>query len=166
MRHLLAIDPGPEQSAWCHYDPDARRPVDWAKVDNVGLLHLIKGSTANWLAVEAIASYGMAVGADVFTTCIWVGRFVQCWETSAWGPVREPHELVYRRDVKLHLCGSARAKDANVRQALIDRYGPGKERAIGRKASPGVLYGLTGDCWAALGVAVTVADGAMQEAAA
>ena len=66
--------------------------------------------------------------------------------------------MVYRHEVKLHLCGSARAKDANVRQALIDRFGPGKELAIGRKAAPGPLYGMTGDCWAALGVAVTDAD--------
>jgi hypothetical protein len=64
---------------------------------------------------------------------------------------------IYRADVKLHLCNSHRAKDKNVRQALIDLYGPTKEAAIGRKASPGPLYGLAGDGWAALGVAVTAA---------
>ena len=37
-----------------------------------------------------------------------------------------------RQEVKLHLCNSARAKDANIRQALIDRFG-GKDKAIGRK---------------------------------
>jgi hypothetical protein len=45
-----------------------------------------------------------------------------------------------------------------VRQALIDKFGPGKELAIGKKASQGPLYGLTGDFWAALGVAVTASE--------
>ena len=49
-------------------------------------------------------------------------------------------------------------RDANIRQALIDRYGPGKDRAIGRKLSPGPLYGLSGDCWSALAVAVTTTE--------
>lgn len=32
---------------------------------------------------------------------------------------------------------------------------PGKEKAIGKKATPGPLYGVVGDEWAALAVAVT-----------
>ena len=31
-------------------------------------------------------------------------------------------------------------------------------KAIGLKASPGPLYGMAGDCWAALGVAITAAE--------
>jgi len=58
--------------------------------------------------------------------------------------------------VKLHLCGSARAKDTNIRQALIDRYGG--SAAIGKKAAPGPLYGVSKDVWSALAVAVTAAD--------
>ena len=99
------------------------------------------------LAVEKIASYGMAVGQTVFDTCEWCGAFKELWGLHAHG--------VYRREVKMHLCGSTRAKDANIRQALIDRFGPSKEEAIGRKATPGPLYGFKGDEWAALGVALT-----------
>jgi len=62
-------------------------------------------------------------------------------------------ERISRRAVKLHLCGSARAKDANIRQALIDRYGG--SAAIGRKAAPGPLYGVSKDVWSALAIAVT-----------
>ena len=39
---------------------------------------------------------------------------------------------VKRSAVKLHQCGSNRAKDANVRQALIDKMGP-----PGTKKAPG-----------------------------
>jgi hypothetical protein len=102
-----------------------------------------------------IASYGMPVGREVFETCLWIGRFVEAW-ASRGGEYR----LVYRREVKLHLCESVRANDANIRAALIDRFGPGKPAAIGTKKAPGPLYGLKGDEWAALGVALTASAAA------
>jgi hypothetical protein len=62
---------------------------------------------------------------------------------------------VKRREVKIHLCGSMKAKDANVRQVLLDRYGPGKAKAVGLKRSPGPLYGFSKDLWSALAVGIT-----------
>jgi hypothetical protein len=146
---VLAIDPGNEQSAWCSYDADARRPMRFAKCDNGRMLDSGGIPKANHLAIEMIASYGMPVGHEVFDTCVWIGRFIE-----AWGG---PFTFVYRRDVKLHLCGSSRAKDGNVRQALLDRYG-GKKSALGTKASPGPLYGFKADIWSALAVAVTYSE--------
>ena len=96
------------------------------------------------LAIEMIASYGMAVGREVFETCVWVGRFHQAWRDPA------GVKLIYRQAVKLHLCNSPRAKDANIRRALIDLLGP-----QGTKNSPGPTYGVSSHAWAALGVAVT-----------
>jgi hypothetical protein len=154
---LLAIDPGPTESAWVLYNTEARIPVEWAKQPNEPDALVWFGrvaAAADDLAIEMVASYGMAVGADVFETVVWIGRFMERWED---GYGADAPRLVYRRDVKLHICGSSRAKDANVRQALIDRYG-GKQRAVGLKASPGPLYGMTGDCWSALGVAITAAE--------
>ena len=148
---LLAIDPGPVESAYVVYHPEARSVTQFWKGPNV---EFTQPPHAHACAIEMVASYGMAVGAEVFETCVWVGRLMERWLAEY--PWIEPRR-VYRRDVKLHLCGNARAKDANIRQALVDRYG-GKEKAIGRKASPGPLYGITGDCWAALAVAVTAAE--------
>jgi len=102
------------------------------------------------LAVEMIGSYGMPVGRDVFETCVWVGRYLQAWIDD-----QDPGQdcvLVYRKDVKLELCGTMRAKDANVRQALLDLVGP-----RGTKARPGPTYGLRADEWSALGVAIVAA---------
>jgi hypothetical protein len=65
---------------------------------------------------------------------------------------------ISRKDVKQHLCGTVRATDADVRDALIHRFGPGKEKAVGKKKTPGPLYGVKGHGWAALAVAVTLAD--------
>lgn len=59
-----------------------------------------------------------------------------------------------RRAVKLHLCGSMRAKDGNIRQALVDRFG-GQAQAVGTKKAPGPLFGLSSHRWSALAVAVT-----------
>ena len=104
------------------------------------------GYSLDVLAIEMIASYGMAVGKEVYETVRWIGRFQECWAHP------DEVKLVYRRDVKLHLCGSSKAKDPNVRQALLDLLGP-----QGNKRNPGPTYGVKSHAWAALAVAVTVA---------
>lgn len=151
---ILAIDPGNEQSAWC-YLVDGK-PVQRGKVPNHSLLLDLRsgavGEISDTLAVEAIASYGMAVGKEVFDTCLWIGRFMEAWENRG-----GKAQLIYRKQVKLYLCESNRANDSMIRQSIIDRFGPGKDKAIGRKAEPGPLYGIKGDEWSALAVALTAA---------
>ncbi len=145
--NVLAIDPGTEQSAYVVYDGAV---LEYGILDNEDFAREVREWTnyLNHMAIEMVACYGMPVGAEVFETCVWIGKF-----ESAWGDC--DISRVYRKDVKLHLCGQPRAKDANIRQALIDKFGPGKERAIGRKATPGPLYGIKSHEWAALAVAVT-----------
>jgi hypothetical protein len=148
---VLAIDPGNDESAWCETHDGI--PVRAAKGPNhelLALLRAIEPLGVDLVAVEGVASYGMAVGREVFETCYMIGR---CIEACANRGV--PYRIVYRRQVKLHLCESAKANDANIRAALIDRFGPGKEKAVGRKASPGPLFGLKGDEWSALAIALT-----------
>jgi hypothetical protein len=147
---ILAIDPGTTESGWCTYD--GSRVIDSGVRPNFAMLEQVRISLADRLCIEMIASYGMAVGREVFETCVWIGRFQQAWRDP------ESVELVYRRDVKLHLCGSAKAKDPNVRQALLDmfpRTGGGKTPQIGTKGQPGPLYGVSSHAWPALGVAIT-----------
>jgi hypothetical protein len=151
---IFAIDPGPELSASCTLADGL--PSFPQKGPNANLLkHLhdfYLDETPTLLAVEMIASYGMAVGREVFETCMWIGRFVEAWESRG-GTTR----LVYRRDVKLFLCQSVRATDSNIRAALLDRYG-GKAKAIGTKAARGPLFGLKQDMWSALAVALTAEE--------
>jgi hypothetical protein len=142
---VLAIDPGPEQSAYVVLDKG--NPCGEGIVSNDELRSMVRRLDCPELAIEGIACYGMPVGKETFDTCIWIGRFIEAHGGR--------HTLVYRPEIKQHLCRSARAKDANVRQALIDRFGPGKDKAIGKKASPGPLYGIKSHCWSALAVAVT-----------
>jgi hypothetical protein len=152
---VLAIDPGPEQSAWVLWDGE--EVMGHAKADNGTIRSDFQSGNMLMLGYsnvvfEQVASYGMAVGADVFETCVWTGRL---WEVAAGSG--HPVSRLPRKDVKLHLCGQTRAKDSNIRQALLDRFG-GKEKAIGRKKAPGPLYGLKADEWQALALAVTFYD--------
>lgn len=151
---ILAIDPGTEESGWCVFDGGAVAAS--GVMSNAEMLDYLQRAhfaiNGHRLAIEMIASYGMPVGREVFETCVWIGRFTQAWHIP--GAV----ELVYRKDVKMHLCGTTKAKDPNVRQALIDMFpgtGGGKTPQVGTKGQPGPLFGVSSHAWAALGVAVT-----------
>ncbi len=151
MTRILAVDPGTTASGYCLYDTARRLPVRYDKVPNAEMLRLVAEGEYTRLVIEEVRSYGMAVGRDVFETVKWTGRF---WQAAY------PHPVAWlgRLDVKLALCGSARAKDANVRVALLDRYGGSDKAAKGTKAAPGPLYGMAGDMWSALGLAEAWAD--------
>ena len=138
QKRILAIDPGNTHSA--------------AVVISAGQIHskmyLPNDAFLSWLVpealaadivcVEMVASMGMAVGATIFETCVFIGRIMQLCPTA---------QRITRVQVKTSICHSARAKDANVRQALIDFWGP-----QGSKKAPGPTYGISGDMWAALAV--------------
>src|SRR6185437_8414018 len=124
----LAIDPGTLQSGWVVLDDT--RVMESGIDPNPDVLRRV----AEWdgpLAIEMVACYGMPVGAEVFETCLWIGRFVQAYRYGSLA------QLVYRKDVKLHLCGTSQAKDPHIRQALIDLIGP-----QGTKKNPGPTYGV------------------------
>ena len=154
---ILAIDPGTTQSAYVVYqDKDVlgaglipnEQLSEWIGTSQIfSVLGDGHHEQPMKMYIEMVASYGMPVGKTVFETCVWIGRFIEQWGGD-W-------EYMYRKDVKMYLCNSTRAKDSNIRQALIDRYGGSKAAAIGVKAAQGPLYGFKADMWAALAVAVT-----------
>lgn len=90
----------------------------------------------------------MIVGKEVFDTCVWIGRFIELAVLK-----NIPVEYIYRKEEKMNLCQSMRAKDSNIRQALIDRFG-----IVGTKKNPGWFYGFKADIWSAYAVGVTYID--------
>jgi len=148
--YILAIDPGNVQSAYTLLDAESLKPITAQIVPNDKLLQIVTGNpdkdTTNFV-IEMVASYGMAVGETVFETVFWIGRFYAAAEQY------RARYRIKRMDVKMHLCHSSRAKDANVRQSLIDRFGE-----VGTKKAPGWFYGFRADMWAAYAVGVTYAD--------
>lgn len=150
MKTILAIDPGNTESGYALIQMPKFQLLDFGKVDNELLLKDIPilAEQADCFAIEMVASYGMAVGKDVFETCVWIGRFIQ--QSSI------QHNFVYRKDEKLCLCGSLKAKDGNIRQALIDRYATFDFKSgKGTKKNPDTFYGVSKDVWQAIAVGVT-----------
>lgn len=158
---ILAIDPGSEVSGVAVVDSVDCAPLYVDLVSNGSLLHLICAGAgvieADRVAIEMVASYGMPVGAEVFDTCVWIGRFHEAVR-GGWYPNTGP-ELVFRRDVKLHICKTSLARDSNITQALVDRFAPGQpNRGKGTKARPGWFHGFAKDMWQAYALAVLAAD--------
>lgn len=153
--NIMAIDPGNIESAYVVID-DEYKVLSKGKIDNHALLTILKQNhhDIKYVAIEMIASYGMAVGKTVFDTCVWIGRFEQALIENKFKV-----EHVYRKDIKMNLCGSNRAKDTNVTQALIDRFAPNtRNKGKGTKDDQGWFYGFKKDIWQAYAVAVTYKD--------
>lgn len=148
---ILAIDPGNKESAFVFID-NKLFPVKFGKVENMELLDYLKDAIWEYkpehLAIEMVASYGMPVGKEVFETCVWIGRFIQFLTN-----LTDDYKLIYRKDEKMDICHIMKAKDSNIRQALIDRFGP-----VGVKKNPGWFYGFKKDIWQAYAVGVTYYD--------
>lgn len=150
---ILAVDPGNEFSAYVIVENDLSRVVDKGKVENGVLLRKIEDEFLSlpieYAAIEMVACYGMPVGREVFETCVNIGRLMDRIEKV----LHLKPTWIYRKDEKICLCNSMRAKDSNIRQALIDRFGE-----VGTKKSPGYFYGFKKDIWAAMAVAVAWHD--------
>jgi hypothetical protein len=154
---LLSIDPGNTESAFTVVD-EACRPLRIGKLSNEDLLSTLVDLAEDGLdeaRIEMVASYGMAVGADVFETCVWIGRF----EQTLLYTLGVPTERQVRLPVKLHHCHDSKAKDSNIIQALVDRFARGqKNRGKGTKGSPGWFHGFADDIWQAYALAVYAVD--------
>lgn len=153
---ILAIDPANVESAYSLIDAVTYKPIEVGKINNFDLLKKIETLTYNALAIEMVASYGMAVGQTVFETCVWIGQFVA---TALYTDKNVSVNYIYRKDVKMNLCGSMRAKDSNIVQALIDRFAPyTSNKGKGTKKEQGWFYGFKNDIWQAYAVGVTYLD--------
>ena len=145
---ILAIDPGDIKSGYALLEMPDLKLISFGKANNTELRFLLPklAEKADRIACEMIASYGMAVGKNVFDTCVWIGRFRE---------ILGDFRYIYRKDEKMCLCGDMKAKDANIRQALIDRYAKFDfKNGKGTKKQPDTFYGVSGDVWAAIAVGV------------
>lgn len=143
----MFLDPGTNQTAYAIWDG---HKIESAIFLNDAMRVFIEHEScdaADVFAIENIASYGMSVGQEVFETCIWIGRFFELFlRLTGNNPT-----LVFRKDIKMYHCFTTKAKDSNIRQALIDKYGK-----PGTKKAPGVTHGLSKDRWAAFAGATYV----------
>lgn len=156
MNLTIGIDPGPETSDAVVLDSEGLV---------VGKISCPNGEmyacVDNWkqqgerVVVEDFVPYGARLSYESMDTIKFIGALF--WAHGC--------EVLSRKAIKLHLCGIASATNANVKDALVHEYGGSRERAVGKKKTPGPLYGITDHLWAALAVAVTAADLAAAQAA-
>lgn len=156
---ILAIDPGNVESGVVLMDICTLKPIVAEKINNDELLdNIYSGAYDDYynVAIEKIASYGMPVGETTFDTCIWIGRFYEAIKNKYPGV---DVDFIYRKDEKMNLCNSMKAKDSNIIQALIDRFAPNTpNKGKGSKKEPGWFYGFKKDIWQAYAVGVTYYD--------
>lgn len=151
---ILAIDPGNTQSGYAVVNMPDFELLDFGKEDNETLLTRIGilKHAVDAVAIEMVACYGMPVGKDVFDTCVWIGRFYQQLLPCV-------AHYIYRKDEKITLCNSLKAKDSNIKQALVNRYAKHDfKNGKGVKKNPDTFYGVSKDVWQAIAVGVTYAE--------
>lgn len=160
MSRVLAIDPGSAATGWVLMDEsgavlrhgkDANEQLlEWYRTDLVDDEETLEPRDV--VLVEFMSPRGMPTSEHEMDALWWVGRFTEALEQH-----RHPVVRVTRDEVKWVLLGKRNVKgpDAAIRQVLIDRYGrgSGKEAAVGLKRTPGPLYGIKVDEWAALALA-------------
>ena len=180
-----AIDPGSTESGWVQFQLDPTHPsgigvLSFGKMENRNLRSklrkwLAEGDTAGCMAIEMVQAQGMREKNEIFETCVQIGRILQTWVAGDWS-------YVFRKAVKLHLCGTTvKINDSDIRRVLLDLWG-GETKALGGKRckrchghavtgkqkqpcqlcdatgyaiKPGPLHGMSKDMYAALAVAVT-----------
>lgn len=158
---ILALDPGSEVTGLVELV--AGLNIDHCDViDNESLLERLTIDDSDVLVTEYMEPQGMPMSKQSMRTLWWIGRFRERWGHRGY------YQEVTRRQVKLHICGSMRAKDANIRAVLLDMYPPaggGKTPQVGTKSQPGPLYGMRSHCWPALAVGITYLETMCREAA-
>ena len=154
---LFCIDPGTNKSGFVRILENGKL-LDCGVWDNELILENLQLTSADHILIEMVESYGMPVGVHTFKTVVWIGRFYERAEQ-----LKIPVTLLSRKEIKLTLCHSARAKDANVAQAIRDEYEPtggGKDPHKGTKNEPGPLYGIKSHAWSALAIGHAFLKGA------
>lgn len=85
---ILAIDPGCTESAYALLD-EKLKPVEFGKFCNENVktevrrllkMHYAEENKPARVAIEMVACYGMAVGKEVFDTCVWIGKVADFYE--------------------------------------------------------------------------------------
>jgi len=151
---ILGIDPGPVTHGAVLYDSKARRVV-WSdkaatRLDLVPLWHDYSGLTVLVERPAAMGALGIGIVGHMLDTA-WEAGGLAYGGTVAGCTV---HTMTRREVLRaLGVLSGLGSSDSRVRAACIaDHETPGGPPAVGRKATPGPLYGVSSHAWQALGL--------------
>ena len=119
---ILAIDPGPDKSAFVLFDWPEKVIFTFGHITNREVLELIASINVDLMAVEEVSYYGpnSNIGATTIDTARWVGRFQDRMETQ--GHSENGVMLIKNQKVRVHICGLSAVKKSAVRRATKDRF--------------------------------------------
>lgn len=126
MRKILALDPGPVNTAYVLWDGEHL----WSS-GNVPNEEYFEWRFARWAEIEfpdcyieKVVGMGQVAGKSLFDTSFISGRLFECWRRHR----PSPAQMVSRKDVKQHF---AAANDAAVYKYLQMRFGKKFFKGIG-----------------------------------
>ena len=181
---VLGIDPGPETHGAVLYDSEARRVLwsskaatpeqlcEWFHVhDGLHDVSVLLSKALNFdrpatVVIERPAAMGMigvGMAGHMLDTAWAAGRLAQV----ALGADCPTHTMTRREVLRnLGVLSGKGSSDSRVRAACIaDHETPGGPPAVGRKATPGPLYGVSSHAWQALGLVLAWLERQRQEGA-
>jgi len=151
---ILGIDPGPETHGAVVYDTILRRvlwsskaattdTISWALVDQAPDDVVIERPAA-------MGALGVGIVGNMLDTAWAAGELAQMVREDA----IDVHTMTRREVLRnLGVLSGKGSADSRVRAACIaDHETPGGPPAVGRKAAPGPLYGVSSHAWQALGL--------------
>lgn len=161
LPHVVAgVDPGETHSGlvvFCGY-AEGCAPYTAAVLPNADVRDHVVGALGHDLGSVVVIERPQFFGRETrFTDAmcealLWSGRFIEAADSRG---IR--FETPFRKTIVTHHTGSARSNDADVRHALVERYG-GRDAAIGNKAKPGPLWEVKSHAWQALAAALCWID--------
>ena len=159
MKYICGIDPANELTAAVICECDSMRPIWKRKAENELMLGLICENVLELenhgheviIVIEGIQSYGSAIGATTIETCYWIGEMKRQFKYYDF-----KQDMVLRSEERSYICHTARANDAQIKNALIERFAPhDSNHGKGTVKKPGFFYGFKADIWQAFAVALT-----------
>jgi len=132
---IIGIDPGQYESAYVLV-PEIG-PLECLYTDNEKIVRRVYGlwSRAHHLAIEGIEYRESPTGSSTFETCYWIGEFRAIWRIYCQVDL-ERFRIIKPRTIRQVLGGN------KIKHILWERYGPGRDKAVGTKKNPGPLYEL------------------------
>ena len=165
---ILAIDPGSKESGYVIADPlNKEKPVhEHGHVPNRELLETIwrgtlpEGRGAYNVVIEDFEPWSLHPSSHQQLTVLWTGQFMAAVEYA----FSAQPTLLRRKEVCYWLTGDPNCKTVGIRRELIDRYGPGQDKAIGtKKLGYGPLHGMKAHEFDALALAIVHAEQAAKK---
>lgn len=121
-KYIVAIDTGSDKSAFVMYNKETKQLADRHWLPNIELIERLKkyynSGEVELVLIEMSASYGMPIGIQVLINCLIIGMFAQLAKQY-----NLPVKLIFRKTIKLELCGALRkVNDSAVNITIRDMY--------------------------------------------